>query len=363
MKKLIVLFLIIFHIVIAYSRNKTNNNSLNSTTLKNESINKDIKIKNQTETNNQNKEQNKKLNKQINQKQNNQTNINNSLNTNQIQSNKNIKNDSNQNENELTMNLTQALKDFAKILLNDLSNSTNEEKEKEKEIQEKKLKEEIKKNAEKIRMKKKEIEMNKTKEEIKLQREECENRLSNIVFNEFLSISIPGKSIETLYQNITNFSKLTLSFYISDEQKQIHFTFSGPNKKGQTNLIKTFRKRNCLYFEYDIKIFGQYSFILNNYQNSENTELLFLMHLTNLKSDKLGSEKIDKISGYLQEIDQNINNMIMKQGIINKKTNAHNDSVNKHNKQILIYSIVEVIVLLLVFFVQGFYVKKLVNKL
>ena len=41
-------------------------------------------------------------------------------------------------------------------------------------------------------MKQKEIEINKTKEEIKLQREECEKQLSDIVFNEFLSISIPG---------------------------------------------------------------------------------------------------------------------------------------------------------------------------
>ena len=379
MKKLLVLLLIIFQIIIINTQNQTNNTTLNNATVKtvkNETQNINTKTQNQNETNNQNKkqnqnetnnqnkEQNQKLNQQTNQNQKNQINSNNSLNASQVQTNTTTKNDTNKDASEKILNLTQALKDFAKKLLDNLSNNTNNTNdENEKKMKEKKRQEEIKKTAEIIRMKQKEIQMNKTREEIKVQREECERHISNMVFSEILSLSIPGKNGEMLYQNITNVSKLSFSFYISDERKQIHLTFSGPNKMGRTTMIKSFRKKNCLFFEYDVTVPGQYSIFLNNYQNSEETELVFLMHLTNIKSDKLGTEKVDKISGYLQEIDKNMNNMRMTQGIINKKTNAHNDSVNKHNKQIVVYSIVEVVVLILIFITQSYYVKRLVSKL
>ena len=358
MKKLLILLLFIFHVVIINSQNQTNNTSLNNTTIKNQTTNNNTKPQTQTKTDNQNKEQNKKPNQQNNQNQANQKNLNNTLN--QPQSNKTTQNDT-KKENDSYLNLTQALKDFATKLIDSLSNKTKEEN--EKELKEKKRKEEIKKNAEQIRMKQREIEMNRTRNEIKLQREECEKQLSNKVFKEILSLSVPAKNGEMLYQNITNHSKLLFAFYISDEHKQMHLTFSGPNDKGRTTLIKSFRKKNCLFYEHDVTRYGEYSFFFNNYQNSEDTEVIFLLHVTNVKSDNLGAEKVDKISGYLQEIDQNMNNMRMTQGIINKKTNAHNESVNKHNKQIVVYSVVEVVVLILVFAAQSYYVKRLVSRL
>ena len=55
--------------------------------------------------------------------------------------------------------------------------------------------------------------------------------------------------------------------------------------------------------------------------------------------------------------------MRMKQNIINKKTDAHNESVNKHNKEILIYSIVEVGTMVLIFVAQLFYIKSKVDKI
>ena len=55
--------------------------------------------------------------------------------------------------------------------------------------------------------------------------------------------------------------------------------------------------------------------------------------------------------------------MRAKQNLMNKKTETHNDSVNKHNRQIFIYSVIEVITMLLVFVVQTFYIKSIVEKL
>ena len=55
--------------------------------------------------------------------------------------------------------------------------------------------------------------------------------------------------------------------------------------------------------------------------------------------------------------------MRTKQNIINKKTSAHNESINKHNKKIILNSIIEVIAMFLVFAIQTCYIKKMVEKI
>ena len=55
--------------------------------------------------------------------------------------------------------------------------------------------------------------------------------------------------------------------------------------------------------------------------------------------------------------------MSTKQNIINRKTETHNKSVNKHNKKILIYAIIEVITMIIVFLLQTCYIKKIVEKI
>ena len=55
--------------------------------------------------------------------------------------------------------------------------------------------------------------------------------------------------------------------------------------------------------------------------------------------------------------------MSLKQNIVNRKTDKHNNSVNKHNKKIFIYSIIEVITMIAVFVLQTCYIKRIVGKL
>ena len=55
--------------------------------------------------------------------------------------------------------------------------------------------------------------------------------------------------------------------------------------------------------------------------------------------------------------------MKSKQNLINKKNKVHNESINKHNKEIIIYSFIEVITMFLVFILQTCYIKHIVEKL
>ena len=49
--------------------------------------------------------------------------------------------------------------------------------------------------------------------------------------------------------------------------------------------------------------------------------------------------------------------------MINKKTDAHNEGVNKHNKSILINSFVEILTMIIILVIQLYYIKKNISKI
>ena len=272
-------------------------------------------------------------------------------------------------EPEKEFNLTESLIKFFNDMFNNSNktNNTNEKNAEVKKLEEQKILEEKKRQKmEQIRMetqkRQKELERQR-RLQLEKEREEFEKQIENITISEFTNLYLNAKSGELLYHNITKPCDLKIVFLLMDTEKTIHLTFNGPNGRGGSTLIKSFRSKNFLYYLYKAQHIGQYTFYLNNYHNSDETEVIFAISDDTKKDEKLGKQNIDKISGYLNDIDNKINQMKAKQNIINKKTNVHNESVNKHNKEILIYSIIEVIIMLLVFVLQTCYIKNIVEKL
>ena len=276
---------------------------------------------------------------------------------------------------EKEFNLTESLLKFFDEVFGSDSNKTNktnpeEQKklEEQKRLEEERRKEEMRKRQkmEQIRMENERLEKEKAKkkqQELEREREEFERQVENITVSEFTNLYLEAKSGELLYHNITKPCNLKIIFLLTDTQKTIHLTINGPNGRGGISIIKSFRSKNFLYYVHEAKIPGQYTFYLNNYHNSDETEVIFAINDDSKAEESLGKQKVDKISGYLNDIDSKINQMRAKQNLMNKKTETHNDSVNKHNRQIFIYSVIEVITMLLVFVVQTFYIKSIVEKL
>ena len=311
--------------------------------------------------------------------QNNQTgNNNNNQQANQTISNspKNntLKNNTKKPEDK-EFNLTESLIKFFNEVFGDDTNKTNKTDpeakkkiEEQKRLEEEKRREEMikRKNMERIRMENEQREKEKAKQkqmQLEKEREEFERQVENISVSEFTNLYLEGKSGELLYHSVSQPCNLKIIFLLTDTQKTIHMTFNGPSGRGGTTVIRSFRSKNFLFYEYNAQLPGDYTFYLNNYHNSDETEVIFAINDDTKTEESLGKQKVDKISGYLNEIDLKINQMRSKQNIINKKTETHNDSVNKHNKEILIYSIIEVITMLIVFAVQTFYIKSIVEKL
>jgi hypothetical protein len=308
--------------------------------------------------------------------QNNQT-VNNNNNKPANQTISNAPNNNTKKPDDKEFNLTDSLIKFFNEMFGDDTNKTNKTDseakkkiEEQKRLEEEKRREEINKlkNMEKIRLENERLEKEKAKQkqmlmQLEKEREEFERQVENISISEFTNLYLEGKSGELLYHSVSKPCNLKIIFLLTDVQKTIHLTFNGPNGRGGTTLIRSFRSKNFLFYEHNAQIPGQYTFYLNNYHNSDETEVIFAINDDTKVEESLGKQKVDKISGYLNEIDLKINQMRSKQNIINKKTETHNDSVNKHNKEILIYSIIEVITMLIVFAVQTFYIKSIVEKL
>ena len=81
------------------------------------------------------------------------------------------------------------------------------------------------------------------------------------------------------------------------------------------------------------------------------------------KSDKLDTQKLDKISMLLNEIDANVNQLRNKKKIEIKQVNSHNDKVTDNNKWIVIYSIIEICTMIMIFLIQSCYINSLVTKM
>lgn len=276
------------------------------------------------------------------------------------------------NDTKKEFNLTESLINFFNEMFgSNKTNNTEEEKakkmEEERKLEQKrKENQQLKEKMEKLRLEAEKKQREREKErkaQLEKEREEFEKKIENITVSEFTTLFLEKKSGELLYHNLTKAGMIKIIFLLTDSQKTIHLNFNGPSGRGGTILIKSFRSRNFLYYEYNAQLIGQYTFYLNNYHNSDDTEVIFAICDDSKTDDKLGKKNIDKISGYLDDIDNKINQMRSKQNIINKKTSAHNESINRHNKKIILNSIIEVIAMFLVFSIQTCYIKKMVEKL
>ena len=65
----------------------------------------------------------------------------------------------------------------------------------------------------------------------------------------------------------------------------------------------------------------------------------------------------------LNNIDNNMNQLRNKKKIEISMADSHNEKVNKNNKAIIIYSILEIFVMIIIFISQTFYITSIVSKL
>ena len=203
----------------------------------------------------------------------------------------------------------------------------------------------------------------KEKEDInitKLEKEQFEKQIEVFTLSEFTTFEIPPKSVEYIFYEISSPCIITFAFFLSDIEKYISLSVTGPEPS--KNFSLSFSNRNYLFNENKIEQKGKYIFYLNN-ENEEKVEVSVAIKDSLNIDEKLGTKKLDKITEYIEDMESKINKIRLKQNIINKKTDAHNEGVNKHNKRILINSFIEVLTMIIILVIQLYYIKKNIGKI
>ena len=154
-----------------------------------------------------------------------------------------------------------------------------------------------------------------------------------------------------------------MAVILTDIEEKINFLFSGPNARGRTSVLYKLDNKNYLFHEYEALRKGEYTIDLIN-RSSKEIELIFLIneHVDQgKKKDVLDTEKIDKISLLLNNIDNNVSQLRTKKRIEMRQANSHNDKVFSNNKSIVIYSIIEVFTMIIVLLAQSYYISSIVS--
>ena len=388
MRNISFFFILILILQISQQQNSINNEA--SSQNKNEQYKKDEAIKSQNQNNiKQNKTKtitnnNKNITNNINKDNNiqNLTNIKNVEIPKKDNNNRGINPKENKKEKDKNFNLTESLIKFFNENFGQKNESVNNTKPKTKEeieqmkrqaeaeMQQKLLRERDQKRREYFEQVAKaeliRIENQKKEEKRKKEHEEkmkFENILANTTFDEIIQIAIEKGETESLYLNLSSFAKIKIAVFLTDEDEKMHFVLSGPNARGRTSVLYRADNRNYLFYEYETLRNGEYIIDLINKGSKEN-ELVFLISGTkNKKKDNIDTEKIDKISLFLNNIDNNINQLRNKKKMEILKINTHNEKVDENNKYIIVYSIIEIFTMIIVFVSQSYYISSLVTKI
>jgi len=280
------------------------------------------------------------------------------------------------NKKDKPFNLTESLINFFQETFGKKDNKTTKE-ETEEEKQRKKMEEEKQKKLEEERDRKRKEEqakLEKIKMEEKKQKEKKEKyinernefvkTISNNTFEEVVPINLEKGEKETLYLDLGAFTKIKLAVMVtdSDPEEKINFFFSGPNSRGRTAVIYQLYNKNYLFWEYETLRKGEFFVEITNKGTKDNEIYLLLNKKDEKKDDKIDTQKLDKISMLLNEIDANVNQLRNKKKIEIKQVNSHNKKVGNNNKWIVIYSIIEIFTMIMVFVIQSCYINSLVNK-
>ena len=217
--------------------------------------------------------------------------------------------------------------------------------------------------SEMIRIENKRKEEKKKKE--KEEREKFDKIISNTTFEEHIQISLGRGETETLYLDLESFTKIKIAIAVTDieQQEKINFFFSGPNARGRTAVIYQMYNKNHLFWEYETLRKGEFYAEITNKGTKDNEIYFYFSQMTDKKKDNINTEKIDKISMLLNDIDKNVNEVRNKKKMEIKQANLHNDKVKENNKWIVIYSLIEICTMITVFMIQNCYINSIINKL
>ena len=208
-----------------------------------------------------------------------------------------------------------------------------------------------------------EIEESTKEAEARKEKEEWERQVGNFSFSNFITIMVKSHEAESIFENITSVpATLRIAFMVNHPTKVIDFTLSGPLKNGKKGIIQHVREKNYYFIEHTVETPGLFTFFINNYRYKDNAKVTFALNSNSKEEQTIETKSFDAMSKRINIVSNKMNELQMKGNLVVRKIEGHNKSASKHNRSIIILTILEVFVMLMIFIIQSYYLRKLLNK-
>eukprot|EP00340_Litonotus_pictus_P001093 CAMPEP_0170517858 /NCGR_PEP_ID=MMETSP0209-20121228/3696_1 /TAXON_ID=665100 ORGANISM="Litonotus pictus, Strain P1" /NCGR_SAMPLE_ID=MMETSP0209 /ASSEMBLY_ACC=CAM_ASM_000301 /LENGTH=318 /DNA_ID=CAMNT_0010803211 /DNA_START=1 /DNA_END=954 /DNA_ORIENTATION=+ len=178
---------------------------------------------------------------------------------------------------------------------------------------------------------------------------ELEKELMDFDPHDILTVVIPKKSHHNFYVETTKPSiKIKASFHVIEEEEEIDYKINLPDNSQYLHIKKE---------SHDFSIFqanstGLYTFSLLNKYSSGDVKVSFAVHSEDHTDHFFNKTHMDYINTQLDSLDKKTGNFWNLYKIFNENTQAHHSHTKKHNKSIVVFSLVETAVLIMVFYFQ-----------
>lgn len=106
---------------------------------------------------------------------------------------------------------------------------------------------------------------------------------------------------------------------------------------------------------------GVYEFILDNSHSNKDIQVTFAIHSGNNTDISLSVDHLDKLYNQLIRVSSKLDEVRVTEQLVTKKKESHYELSTKHNKNIVMYSIIETAVMIFIFFMQMLYIRNLVK--
>jgi len=102
---------------------------------------------------------------------------------------------------------------------------------------------------------------------------------------------------------------------------------------------------------------------LENSQNKNNLKVTFAIHQGNSTNSHLMHEHLQNVWDKINAINKSLKSSRFTAKLLSQKYDSHFEFAQKHNRDITLMSIIETAFLILIFFFQLCYIKRLANKI
>jgi len=195
-------------------------------------------------------------------------------------------------------------------------------------------------------------------EEVERERKEWEEKVANFLPTDLLTIKLKPNSMEYFYEDMKVLTNITIAYYINDENQKIDFKLLGP---GDVQLFKQ-KGKGQLFYEFHPQNLGMHRFVLDNTRYKGKKKVTFAIHAGNNTDETLKTEHVSGLNARINNIDKKIKDVHFNQKMMVRKFEGHYETTRSHNKNIVMFSLLESGIMITILLVQMFYIKSLLGE-